>query len=85
MKMSEKKDGTYHENMKEEVIRRACEGDSSALGEVVAHYQNYVIAVIITTAIRFGLDPDEVPVEDLAQIVWVKFITKRISQFKKLD
>ena len=83
--MSNKNGEKYHENMKSEVIRKACNGDSSALGEVVAHYQNYVKAVIITTALRFGLEPEEVPVEDLAQIVWVKFITRKIDLFKDLD
>ena len=77
--MNEQKGGKYHENMKAEVI------NSSALGEVVAHYQNYVKAVIITTAIRFGLEPEDIPVEDLAQIVWVKFITRKIDLFKDLD
>ena len=83
--MSNKNGEKYHENMKSEVIRKACNGDSSALGEVVAHYQNYVKAVIITTALRFGLEPEEVPVEDLAQIVWVKFITRKMGLFKDLD
>ncbi len=77
--------GTYHENMKSDVIKKACNGDSSALGEVVAHYQNYVKAVIITTAIRFDLEPNEVPIEDIAQIVWVKFITRKLDLFKNLD
>ena len=83
--MSDKKDDRYHKNLKEKVIRKACSGDSSALGEVVAHYQNYVKAVIITTALRFDLEPDEIPVEDLAQIVWVKFITRKLGLFKNLD
>ena len=84
MKRVKKGEG-YHENLKENVIRRACKGDSSALGEVVAHYQNYVKAVIITTAIRFGLEPDEISIDDLAQSVWVKFITRKLGLFKALD
>ena len=83
--MSEMKGGKYHENLKSEVIRKACNGDSSALGEVVAHYQNYVKAVIITTALRFDLEPNEIPIEDIAQIVWVKFITRKLDLFINLD
>ena len=75
----------YHENLKSEVIRKAYSGDSSALGEIIAHYQNYVKAVIIATAIRFGLKLDDFTVDDIAQIVWVKFITKKQALFKELD
>ena len=69
----------------EEVIRKAYCGDDAALCYIISHYQNYVKAVIITTAIRFGLEPEDIPVDDLAQIVWVKFITRKIDLFKDLD
>ena len=83
--MNEKKGEKHHENMKSGVIRKACNGDSSALGEIIAHYQRYVKAVIITTALRFGLELDDFTVDDLAQIVWVKFITKKLGLFTDLD
>ena len=83
--MSEKKGGKYYENLKSDVIRKACSGDSSALGEVIAHYQNYVKTIIITTALRFELELDDYSIDDLAQIVWVKFVTKKLALFKKLD
>ena len=83
--MSEKKGRDYHENIKPDVIRKACRGDSSALGEIIAHYQNYVRAVIIATAFRFDLELDDFTVDDLAQIVWVKFVTKKRFLFKNLD
>ena len=84
--MSKKQEGEkHHKNVNADVIRRACNGDSRALGEVITHYQNYLKAVIITTAVRFDIDPEEISVDDLAQIVWVKFVTKRLNLFKDLD
>lgn len=83
--MSDKKGRKYHENLRSDVIRNACKGDSSALGEIIAHYQNYVKTVIITTALRFDLELDDFSVDDLAQVVWVKFVTKKLALFKNLD
>ena len=83
--MSEKKGQSYYENIKSDVIRKAYKGDNSALGEIIAHYENYVRAVIIATALRFDLELDDFTVDDLAQIVWVKFVTKKRVLFKNLE
>ena len=76
--MSRKKRKYEHDLLSEDVIIRICRGDSSALGILVAKKMNYVRTVIRNTAIRFDLEPDDSTVDDLAQIVWVKFITTRL-------
>ena len=83
--MSDENGNMHHENVQEDVIRRACDGDSAALGEIIGHYTDYVKAVILSVASDFDLTADEIPVDDLAQIVWVKFITRQFRKFKKLD
>ena len=83
--MSDEKEDVYHENLDESVIRRAYSGDSAALGEIIARYLDYVRSVIDSVTSDSGLDEYEVPVDDLAQIVWIKFMTRRFREFRKLD
>ncbi len=80
--MSRKKRKHRHDLLTEDVICRICRGDSCALGILIAQKMNYVRTVIRNTATRFDLEPDDSTVDDLAQIVWVKFITTRLPLLK---
>ena len=60
------------------MIVRVCKGDSAALGILISKKMNYVRTVIRNTATRFDLELDDSSIDDLAQIVWVKFITTRL-------
>ena len=60
------------------MIVRVCKGDSAALGILISKKMNYVRTVIRNTATRYDLELDDSSIDDLAQIVWVKFITTRL-------
>ncbi len=83
--MRSDKKGKYHAVLDEDVIRRAFEGDGNALSEVIMAYEDYVVALIIVTAARYGMTKNEIPVEDISQMVWVKFITKSMNRFRIAD
>lgn len=82
---NEQGDNKYPQNLSSEVIRRACDGQIDAIGEVIDHYQNYVYATIINMMMENGFAVDEEFVKDLSQIVWEKVIRKRLWIFDELD
>lgn len=34
---------------------------------------------------RYGFSKNDLPVDDISQMVWIKFVTKNINGFKELD
>ena len=76
--MSRRKGNGNHELLTGDMIVRVCKGDSAALGILISKKMNYVRTVIRNTATRFDLELDDSSIDDLAQIVWVKFITTRL-------
>ena len=69
----------------EEVIRKAYCGDDAALCYIISHYQNYVKKGIRNRGGRYGFSKNDLPVDDISQMVWIKFVTKNINGFKELD
>lgn len=80
--MSRRKRNERHELLPEEVIIKACHGDSSAIGAVIANKTNYVKKVICSYADFYELDRETLPVDDLEQIVWIKFLTTRLDMMR---
>ncbi len=73
------------EKIGEEIIRKAFSGDNAALCNIVSHYQNYVKKGIRKRGERYGLYNSEIPVDDISQIVWIKFVTKNIFGFTEME
>ncbi len=71
--------------IKEEIIRKACSGDGSAMCVLVNQYQNYVKKSIRNKWDCYDFYNNEIPVEDISQIVWAKFTTRKIFGFTELD
>ncbi len=68
-----------------DVIIKALNKDPTALGIVISHYTAYVKAAVIDTGIKSGIDISALPVEDITQVVWIKFLKRRLSLFKILS
>jgi len=83
--MSERKVAMAPQNLDEDVIRRVLEGDQSAIGEVIMHYQNYVKKLIIDISIEAGCKPNETCIDDICQMVWIKFVINKLKLFQRLD
>ena len=64
-----------YENVSADVIRKAYKGDNEAMSRIIAHYQNYgrkCFGTIASTV--FDLDVRYIPMDDLMQLVWIKFV-----------
>ena len=72
-----------YDHISEDVIRRACKGDGNALSTVISRYENYGRKCFRTYATTvFELDINRVPMDDLMQIVWMKFVEVVVKKFK---
>ncbi len=80
--MSKRKVGKYHMLLDKDLIRNAWSGDEDALCKIIAAYMDYVRAVIIVSASHYGIEGSEIPVDDILQNVWIKFLTERMHIFK---
>ncbi|MCR5596132.1 MAG: helix-turn-helix domain-containing protein [Lachnospiraceae bacterium] len=64
-----------YEYLPVEVIRSACEGDSTALSAVIRRYRSYAGKCFRTIAeSKYELHMSNIPVDDLMQEVWIKLI-----------
>ena len=71
-----------NEMVEEEIIRKAYNGDEAALCHIISHYQKYVKKGIKKRSGHYGFHYQEVPADDISQIVWIKFLTGNIHGFK---
>ena len=83
--MKRKRTGNGHENLPEQVIRRAYEEDEEALAVIIRHYENYVNTIIRNTATRYGMTIDADTVKDIADVVWIKFVLRKMKRFTDFD
>lgn len=64
-----------YENVNADVIRSACKGDNGAMSKIIAHFQNYGRKCFRTIAsTTFNLDVRYIPMDDLMQVVWIRFV-----------
>ena len=80
-----RKGKNYYDNydyLTEETIQRASEGDSKALSDVILRYMNYGRKCFRTlAATKYGRDPETLPMEDLMQMVWMRFAEIIVKKF----
>ena len=66
-----------------DTIKKACAGDDKALGEIILRYTNYARKCFRTIAItKYCLDIKSVPMDDLMQLVWMRFVKVIVKKFK---
>ena len=86
MKTERENGGGKQAGLNEDVIRRMCRGDRKAANEIVKYYEKYAKKCIWVIAIGYlGLKPDQIPMDDILQRVWMKFIQVIPQKFTKLD
>lgn len=83
--MNERKVARVPKNLDEDVIRRVFDGDQSAIGEMIMHYQNYVRKLIADISTEAGCTPNETCIDDICQTVWIKFVVNKLKLFQRLD
>ena len=80
-----RKGKNYYDNydyLTEETILKASEGDGKALSDVILRYMNYGRKCFRTLAApKYGRDPETLPMEDLMQIVWMRFADIIVNKF----
>ena len=80
-----RKGKNYYDNydyLTEETIQRASEGDSKALSDVILRYMNYGRKCFRTLATtKYGRDLETLPMEDLMQMVWMRFAEIIVKKF----
>lgn len=80
-----RKGKNYYDNydyLTEETIQRASEGDSKALSDVILRYMNYGRKCFRTLATtKYGRDTETLPMEDLMQMVWMRFAEIIVKKF----
>ena len=71
----EKKKYNNYKYLDEDIIQKACMGEGVEQCAVIARYMNYANKCFRTIASKvFGLSPDGIPMEDIMQVVWMKYI-----------
>ena len=75
--------GNGCEYLDSDTVRNACNGEPSAIACVMARYAPYLKRCFVNdVAVEFGLDPELVPMEDILQQVWMKYIWIIMEQFE---
>ena len=75
MHKKEKKKYSNYKYLDEDIIQKACRGEGVEQGAVIARYKNYAYKCFRTIARKvFGLSPEGIPMEDIMQVVWMKYI-----------
>lgn len=81
--MSKKGKGDSYVYIDTETIKKACGGNRDAQSRVIQRYLNYARKCFRTiAATNYSLDMRSVPMEDLMQHVWMRFIAVIEKRFK---
>lgn len=72
-----------YEYLPTKVVRLAVQGDRMAQNQAILRYENYAKTCFRTIAeTEYGLKMKDVPMEDLMQMVWIRFIKDIEKYFK---
>ena len=79
--MSKRRYGDYR-HVSADVISEACRGNGEAMNQVIVHFQNYGRTCFRSIASTvFNLDVRCIPMEDLMQLVWIRFMRVIVEKF----
>ena len=56
-----------------DVIRRFINGDSKAFEIVMKRYENYLHRCLTADAWKYGINPKDLELQDLKQVVWMEY------------